>query len=86
MITFVEYYGLSTGYPTYKDKDKRPIPVCGDRGIIILDGRMTSDSHHVTASHHGHKRGFVGYRICKGQTIARGVTQGAYVSLQGAVT
>jgi hypothetical protein len=85
MITFVEYYSLSTGYPTYEAKDKRPIPVCGDRGIIILDGRLADYSHHVTASHHGHKRGFVGYRICKGRTIARGVTQGDYVSLEGEI-
>ena len=57
-------YGAVTG---------APIEACGDRAVIILDGRERADSHRLIAAHEAKKRGFIGYSILKGATFCRDV-------------
>ena len=70
-MVYIQFYQLSTGYPSFKDEDKYPIEVCGDRGVIILDGRNSPSAWHEIAKQEGNKRGFVGYTIHKGESFTR---------------
>jgi hypothetical protein len=82
MIVHAEFYHLSTGYkpgsipPVYSDEYKKPIPACGDRAVIILDGRNDVGTWHNIAASECKKRGYMGYRIMKGQnfTTAKPIT------------
>ena len=40
---------------------------CGDRSIIILDGRCTEQTWHTIASHECQMRGYEGYQLRKGR-------------------
>lgn len=43
------------------------IPACGDRAVIILDGRVRSDTHHAIAEEECRKRGYKAYQIHKSE-------------------
>lgn len=47
------------------------IEACGDRGVIILDGRESRNSHHAIAERECNKRGYVGWQLFKGETFTR---------------
>jgi hypothetical protein len=67
-----EFYHMSTGYvdgsipPVFKDSHKKLIPACGDRSVIILDGRSSRYTHEMIAREECLKRGYLAYRIMKG--------------------
>ena len=42
------------------------VPACGDRSVVILDGRVTSEAMHAIAADECDKRGYVAYRIMRG--------------------
>ena len=43
------------------------IPACGDRAVIILDGRVRSDTHHAIAEEECRKRGYKAYQLHKSE-------------------
>lgn len=47
-------YGVMTG---------KLCEACGDRAVIILDGRETNESHNRIAREECVKRGYVGYKV-----------------------
>ena len=63
-MVFAEFYyaGVLTG---------EPVPACGDRAVIILDGRNSWDAWHRIASTECVQRRYMGYRIMQGDTFAR---------------
>ncbi|MDE2584084.1 MAG: hypothetical protein KGN39_01705 [Betaproteobacteria bacterium] len=50
-----------------------PIEACGDRAVIILDGRGRADMHRLIAASEAKKRGYIGYSILQGATFCRDV-------------
>ena len=44
----------------------RIIEACGDRAVIILDGRNSRSTHNAVARDECKKRGYIGYTIHKG--------------------
>ena len=49
--------------------DGKPIPGCGDRSVIRLDGRQSRVTHHLIAERVCRERGYVGYRLRSGDSI-----------------
>lgn len=66
--------------PSAIDKTKL-IEGCGDRAVIILDGRWVD--HHQTAARVCRERGYLAYQLHKGQTLCRGVTSTSICRLFG---
>lgn len=44
---------------------------CGDRSVLILDGREGAHHHHAHAKGWGVKHGFTAYKLCKGDSFTR---------------
>ena len=71
-----EFYHMSTGYvagsipPRYSEDAKRPIPACGDRSVIILDGRNSLHTHTEIARKECAKRGYIGFAIRSGRSLS----------------
>ena len=42
---------------------------CGDRGVMIIDGRLSQENAHAIASAEVVKRGFVDYSITKADSL-----------------
>lgn len=51
--------------------DLSPIEACGDRSVIILDGRNTIPTMHDIAERVARKRGYVGFTISRGDSFTR---------------
>ena len=71
MITFIQYYNFAVNDPFTL------VPVCGDRGTIIVDGRLTTGRHINTALTQNRKeygRNFDAFKIMKGITLSRNVS------------
>ena len=49
----------------------RLIPACGDRSVIILDGRETRETHCMIARREQERRGYDGYQIVQGESFTR---------------
>lgn len=47
------------------------IEACSDRAVIILDGRYNLSDNKIIARLHCEKRGFLGFRIFKGENFSR---------------
>lgn len=45
------------------------IEACGDRGVIILDGRNSRGTHHDIATQECYKRGYLAYQLCSGRSF-----------------
>lgn len=45
------------------------IPACGDRAVIILDGRVRSDTHHAIAKEEALLRGYPAYQLHRGPKL-----------------
>jgi hypothetical protein len=56
------------------------IESCGDRAVIILDGRERSTTHHAISRKECMKRGYLGYRLYRGETFTRSLPITEYVS------
>lgn len=48
-----------------------PIEACGDRAVIILDGRERLVTHLAYSRDQCVKRGFVGFRLYRGESFTR---------------
>lgn len=55
-------------YPAGTDKI---IPACGDRSVIILDGRKAERFQRMISADECRKRGYVGYQLWKGESFTR---------------
>lgn len=42
---------------------------CGDRSVLVLDGRESADKHHSHAIEWARTHKFVGYKLCKGASF-----------------
>lgn len=77
MAYFAEFYSPSTGYiagsmpPRFDEAYKRPIAACGDRAIIEIDGRLSPENVADIARQTCIQRGYIGYKVYKGESIAR---------------
>lgn len=47
------------------------IPACGDRAVVILDGRASRNIHHRNARAICAARGYLAYQLNKGDTFTR---------------
>jgi len=48
-----------------------PIEACGDRSVVILDGRGSRFDHNCIAVYECAKRGYIGWQLFKGDTFTR---------------
>ena len=55
----------------YGQPDLSPIEGCGDRSVIILDGRETLPTLHDISETYCKIRGYIGFSIHKGETFTR---------------
>lgn len=55
----------------YGQKDLSPIEACGDRGLIVLDGRERPQTHVEIARTECKKRGYIGFTLHMGETFTR---------------
>lgn len=62
---FIQFYQRSAIDP------KRLVEAIGDRSVIIVDGREGETVHHAIAMDEQDKRGYVAYRLMKGETFTR---------------
>ena len=51
--------------------DGKPIEACGDRSVIILDGRQNRKTWKETAQTECKKRGYIGWSLYSGETFTR---------------
>ena len=69
-MLFAQFYQLSTGYisgtipPQFGEK--KVIEACGDRAVIILDGRILQSFNENIARQECLRRGYIGYSLHKG--------------------
>lgn len=47
------------------------IEACGDRAVVILDGRESTDTHNRIAAVECVNRGYLAYMLCKGDSFTR---------------
>lgn len=48
------------------------IPACGDRAVLILDGRERRDKQIRVALQWGRQHGFEAFQICRGPSFSSG--------------
>ena len=76
-MRYIQFYQLSTGYvpgsipPRFDEAHRKPIEATGDRSVVIVDGRVSAESVARIAEEEGVRRGYVGYRIHKGESFTR---------------
>lgn len=74
-MRYVQFFQLSTGYvqgsipPRFDPAHRRPIEVCGDRGIVRVDGRLSARSVIDIAIRTAEERGFIGYQVLEGTSL-----------------
>jgi hypothetical protein len=57
------------------------IEACGDRAVIILDGRESNRSHTAIAREECEKRGYLAYQLYKGDSFTRSTPYTAVISV-----
>lgn len=55
----------------YGQKDLSPIEACGDRAVLILDGRNSAQTHVDIARVECKKRGYIGFTLHMGPSFTR---------------
>ena len=55
----------------YNQTPKGLLEACGDRAVIILDGRESQWKQEHTAKQECAKRGYVAFRLYKGESFTR---------------
>ena len=60
----------------------RLIEACGDRAVVILDGREATRSHHEIAREECEKRGYLAYQLHKGDNFLRSQAYSPVISLE----
>ena len=85
-MIYAQFYQMSTGYApgTIPPEFGAPtlIEACGDRSVVIIDARLSRDTIGQIAAAECVKRGYVAWRIFKGETFTRSqpISQLWYVS------
>ena len=85
-MIYAQFYQMSTGYVlgTIPPEFGAPtlIEACGDRSVIIIDARLSRDTIGQIAAAECVKRGYMAWRIFKGETFTRSqpISQLWYVS------
>ena len=75
VVRYIQFFQYSTGYvagsipPRFDPAHRRPIEVCGDQGIVRVDGRLSARSVVDLAVRTAKERGFIGYQILKGPSL-----------------
>lgn len=75
MKYYAQFYTFSTGYvegstpPVFLESNRKPVPACGDRALVQLDGRMSSWRMERIAADECKKRGFIAYRMLRGASL-----------------
>lgn len=75
-MIYAQFYHMSTGYvegsipPVFRDDHKKPIEVCGDRGVVIIDGRLSASNIKEIARRECVKRGFISWKLFKGENFS----------------
>jgi hypothetical protein len=68
-MRYAQFYSPATGFG---DTPKGwPIEACGDRAVIILDGRQIVATSADIARHECKRRGFIGFTIHAGDSFTR---------------
>ena len=78
-MTYAQFYDKAI----YPINSTELIEVCGDRGIIYLDGRESLQSQIELCEQCAHERNYQGYKIYKGDTINRD-TKELFSNVRGA--
>lgn len=52
---------------------------CGDRSVLLLDGRESTIRHRAHATQWAEKHNFVGFRLCKGESFNRVQIEGKLI-------
>lgn len=61
------------------------VPACGDRSVIILDGRRSLTALHAVCMDEEERRGYRGYQLMKGESFTRSEpVTGVYMSPEDA--
>lgn len=76
-MIFVQFFNKSAIDPT------QIIEACGDRSVVILDGRVRQDTRESIAHEVGVQRKFVAYQMYKGDSFTRSRPTGPIVMLGG---
>lgn len=83
-MVYVQFYQLSTGYvpgtipPWFDAAYRAPIEATGDRSVVVIDGRLRTDSIARIAADECAKRGYVGWILFKGLSFADSRPVNAY--------
>ena len=64
--------------PSAIDKTKL-VEACGDRSTIIIDGRLSSDTHHRIAKEEYINRGYLAYQLHIGESFTLVFCSGAVI-------
>ena len=79
-MLFAQFFQLPVSGPWNNHSDT-PIEACGDRAVVILDGRHSlRDNAQIAATVAG-DRGYVGYSIHKGETFTRSAVVKAFTQV-----
>lgn len=76
-MIYAQFFHIGTGFvpgsipPQFDDAYKRPIEACGDRSVVVIDARLSAETIASIARAECVKRGYVGYRIFKGDSLTR---------------
>ena len=82
-MIYAEFYNLSTGWPSYTERDIKPIPACGSDSVLILDGRLSLHNMINEAQRVIKMRGnkHCGFTINKGESFSRSRAITGYIPL-----
>lgn len=74
-MIFAQFYQRAV----YPPESTKVIEACGDRAVIVLDGRERTATHHEISREECIKRGYLGYKLFKGETFTRSAPVSDYV-------
>lgn len=69
-MIYAQFYHSSTP-SQWNNYTSKPIEACGDRAVIILDGRHSLETNSQIANDECRKRGYLGFHIAKGESFNR---------------
>lgn len=79
-MVFAEFYHMSVP-GDWNNNVSKPIPACGDRAVIILDGRRSRDAHLRIAREECKRRGYIGFKLHSGESFTRSKELSPYVDV-----
>jgi hypothetical protein len=69
-MIYAQFWQMSVAHQ-WNNFTSAPIEACGDRAVIILDGRNSMATHREIAKVECTKRGYIGYTLHKGESFTR---------------